>query len=209
MGEQVLALAMSDKSNLIISVPEDHFENVETEEQPQGNLFIYLVLGISLDAEIPKIDLDSILHDFQWTYGSDIADLEANLISELNALEAANVHALIQSETQASQVAILIDRSLQDLSHIEQWLLHYTNQLQKMGNDVHQIEAQNKGMQVISENEKRLLSEMQNFIESLKIPSYVLEILENEPLDTLDGIKECVKAIEKIMTVIRYKNDGK
>lgn len=77
-----------------------------------------------------------------------------------------------------------------------------------MGNDVHQIEAQNKGIQVVSYNQKMLLIELENFITSLRVPGYILEILANEPLDSTDGVKECERAVEKVMAVIRYKNEG-
>jgi exocyst complex component 1 len=76
-----------------------------------------------------------------------------------------------------------------------------------MGNDVHQIEAQNKGMQVTTTNQKTLLSELDSFIQSLRVPSFILEILGNEGLDTADGVRECESAVEKVMSVIRYKND--
>ncbi len=77
-----------------------------------------------------------------------------------------------------------------------------------MGNDVHQIEAQNKGIQVTSNNQKLLLAELESFISSLRVPAFVLEVLQNEELDTADGVKECEKAITRVMAVIKYKNDG-
>lgn len=76
-----------------------------------------------------------------------------------------------------------------------------------MGNDVHQIEAQNKGMQVTTNNQQTLLIELDSFIQSLRVPSFILEILANEGLDTADGVRECESALEKVMSVIRYKND--
>lgn len=162
----------------------------------------------ALDVELPSIDLDVILADFNWNAGGDAAALEASLITELQALEAANVHNIIQSESQANLVVQHIDQSLEELNQIEKWLAYYTNLLEKMGNDVHHIEAQNKGMQVTSNNQKNLLTELEAFIASLRVPGYILEILTNEPLDSADGIKECEKALDRVMAIIRYKNDG-
>ena len=163
-------------------------------------------MNAAIEVEMPAIDFDSILEDFKWSYGADVAALELSLVTELNALEAANVHALVQSESQANEVASLIDKSMKELSEIEKWLKHYTGQLEKMGHDVHQIEAQNKGMQVVAENERRLIDEIESFIKTLKVPGYILEVLENEPLDNVDGVNECQKALDKILAVIRYKN---
>ena len=73
---------------------------------------------------------------------------------------------------------------------------------------MHQIEAQNKGIQVTTNNQKLLLSELEIFIASLRVPAFVLEVLQNEELDTADGVKECEKAIDRVMGVIRYKNEG-
>ncbi|KAJ3364894.1 Exocyst complex component 1 [Kappamyces sp. JEL0680] len=159
------------------------------------------------DVELPAVDLDLILNDFKWSASGDAAALEASLISELQALEAANVHDIIQSENQANAVVEHIERSLSELSQISNWLTHYTEVLEKMGNDVHQIEAQNKGMQVTTSNQKLLLQELDSFIASLRVPAFVLEVLANEGLDTADGVMECERAVERVMSVIRYKND--
>ena len=80
--------------------------------------------------ELPCIDLDAMLHDFNWQASGDAAALEHRLISELSALEAANVHDIIQSEERANQVVEQINVSLNELNHIEEWLLKYTRLLQ-------------------------------------------------------------------------------
>ncbi|KAJ3320672.1 hypothetical protein HDV06_005080 [Boothiomyces sp. JEL0866] len=164
-------------------------------------------LEAQFEIELPHVDLDVILSDFNWNAKGDAAALEAKLVSELQALEAANVHDIIQSEEQANKVVCQIDTTLQGLTQIENWLSYYTGLLEKMGNDVHQIEAQNKGMQQTASNQKALLQELESFISSLKVPGYLLEVLQNEPLDSADGIRECETAIEKVMNIIRSKND--
>ena len=78
-----------------------------------------------------------------------------------------------------------------------------------MGNDVHQIEAETKGIQVTTNNQKLLLTELEGFISSLRVPAFVIEVLQSEGLDTADGVKECEKAVDRVMSVIKYKNDGK
>ncbi|KAJ3276670.1 hypothetical protein HDV01_004203 [Terramyces sp. JEL0728] len=164
-------------------------------------------LEAQFEIELPHVDLDVILADFNWNAKGDAAALEAKLVTELQALEAANVHDIIQSEEQANKVVGQIDTTLQGLTQIENWLSYYTGLLEKMGNDVHQIEAQNKGMQQTASNQKALLQELDSFISSLKVPGYLLEVLQNEPLDSADGIRECETAIEKVMNIIRSKND--
>jgi hypothetical protein len=114
----------------------------------------------------------------------------------------------LQSELQSSEVGKQINEAMMELENIDKWLLHHTVLLEKMGNDVHQIEAQNKGMQVTTKNQNKLVQELEEFINSLKLPAYILEVLDNEPLGTFDGNKECQKALDSIMKVIMYQNQG-
>ena len=90
-----------------------------------------------------------------------------------------------------------------------------------MERDVHQVEIQNKGMQITSENKLNLLSHLDQLMvliqyflhfcysqESLKIPGSVIETLKNEPLDVSDGVKQCEKAILKLSNVIKTDFKG-
>ncbi|KAI8916885.1 exocyst complex component Sec3-domain-containing protein [Entophlyctis helioformis] len=151
------------------------------------------------------IDLGLVLSDFEWQASGDAAALEARLLSELQALEAANVHDIIQSETQANVVVDEIENALMELAQIDDWLAHYTYLLDSMGQDVHQIETQNKGLQVASTNQRLLLKAVDGLLSSLRFPGYALEVLRNEPLDDPDGVKECENAINKLMDTIQAK----
>jgi hypothetical protein len=73
-----------------------------------------------------------------------------------------------------------------------------------MGQDVHQIEAQNKGLQVTRNNQKSLQAEIDGLMSRLRIPAYTLEVLKNEQLDAAEGVLECEKAVDRIMTVITF-----
>jgi hypothetical protein len=73
-----------------------------------------------------------------------------------------------------------------------------------MGQDVHQIEAQNKGLQVTRNNQKALQEEIDGLMSRLRIPAYTLDVLKNEQLDAVEGVLECEKAVNRIMTVIQY-----
>lgn len=144
-----------------------------------------------------------MLKDFNWQASGDASALEGRLVSELLALEKANVHDIIQSEERANAVMSQIEKALNELTHIDDWLDQYTRLLQGMGQDVHQIETQNKGMQVISFNQRALASEINSLMQSLRVPAYILEVLKNEPLSQPEGVVECEKAIQKVMDIIR------
>ena len=85
---------------------------------------------VAMIDELPPIDLDVMLADFNWHAGGDAAALEGVLFSELQALEAANLHDIIQSEERANAVVEQIEQSIKELNHIEEWLNKYTTLLQ-------------------------------------------------------------------------------
>ncbi|KAJ3329805.1 hypothetical protein HDU76_007107 [Blyttiomyces sp. JEL0837] len=153
------------------------------------------------------VDLKDLLEDFSWQTSGDAADLENRLVSELQALEGANVHAIFESEDQANVVIEHIDIALQELESVDKWLQHYTDLLDQMGQDVRQVEVRNKAMQITTSNQKVLQSEINAILASLKLPGFVLEVLRNEPLDDPNGISECERATSKLMEVIKTKFD--
>ncbi|TPX34128.1 hypothetical protein SeMB42_g07361 [Synchytrium endobioticum] len=77
-----------------------------------------------------------------------------------------------------------------------------------MGQDVHQIEMRNKGMQVVASNQKQLVQEMEQFLARLKLPGFIIEILRNEPLDDSDGIAQCEDATLRLKRAIEAKFDN-
>lgn len=72
------------------------------------------------------------------------------------------MQSIISSEDKADKVVQEIDEALTELDSIDEWLVHYTQMLDGMGADVHQVEIRNKNLQVASANQKVLLSFMQD-----------------------------------------------
>ncbi|KAI8851591.1 exocyst complex component Sec3-domain-containing protein [Chytridium lagenaria] len=156
------------------------------------------------------IDLDEVLNDFSWRVSGDASDLEMRLVSELQALEAANVYALIESEDQANAVVDQIDNALSHLNYIDDWLGYYTNLLNvgiRRLLKADQLEVRNKTMQTASANQKSLLGEVEKILAALKLPGYVAESLRNEPLDDPDGIAQCERAAAELMRILSVKID--
>jgi hypothetical protein len=74
-------------------------------------------------------DLENVFEDFKWHVDDGAADLEKKLLSELHALEAANLHAIITTKDTADSVVLKIDAAIHELDTIDQWLTHYTEVL--------------------------------------------------------------------------------
>jgi hypothetical protein len=103
-------------------------ESVDDDDDSATNITLDDIVDQNVDVEIRAVDLGSILSDFNWI--GDAAALEATLVSELQALEAANVHDIIQSEERANGVITRVEHALQELQQIEDWLEQYTDLLQ-------------------------------------------------------------------------------
>ncbi|KAI9205813.1 exocyst complex component Sec3-domain-containing protein [Polychytrium aggregatum] len=154
-----------------------------------------------------NVDLMEVLQDFNWQAGGDASDLETRLKSEVQAIEASNVHAIIQSEEQANSIVEQLERAIMELDIIDEWLSHYTRHLDGMGQDVHQIEVKNKSMQIGSANQKRLLEEMEKIMAMIRVPGFVIEILRSEPLEDEASVLQCEDAINRLMQVTQTKFD--
>ncbi|KAI8612283.1 exocyst complex component Sec3-domain-containing protein [Chytriomyces sp. MP71] len=152
-------------------------------------------------------DLDELLGGFNWQVNGDAADLERKLEAELQALEAANVHAVIESEEDAERIIDEIDATLGQLETIDSWLLHYTTLLDKMGQDVHSVEVRNKALQVTSTNQKLLLQEIESIVSKMKLTEPVSQRLKYESLEEASGIKSCERAVSVLMEIVKIKFD--
>ncbi|KAJ3074763.1 Exocyst complex component 1 [Podochytrium sp. JEL0797] len=153
-------------------------------------------------------NMDHLLGGFNWQVNGDAADLEQKLESELQALEAANVHAIIESEEQAENVILQIDVTLDELKTIDAWLLHYTTLLDRMGQDVHSVEVKNKVLQITSFNQKALQQEIDRIVESMKLSEPVGQRLKYESLDDPKGVQNCQHVLKVLMDSIdRVKLD--
>ncbi|KAJ3204402.1 hypothetical protein HDU82_005866 [Entophlyctis luteolus] len=158
--------------------------------------------------ESQQFNMDELLGGFNWQVNGDAADLEKKLETELQALEAANVHAIIESEDQAQNVLYQIDMTLNELNVVDEWLCHYTTLLDKMGQDVHSVEVRNKALQVTAANQKALLLEIDKIVASMKLSEPVSERLKYESLDDSAGIKNCERVVRVLMdTITRIKKD--
>ncbi|ORY45273.1 hypothetical protein BCR33DRAFT_784670 [Rhizoclosmatium globosum] len=144
-------------------------------------------------------NMDELLGGFNWQVNGDAADLERKLESELQAW---------RREDQAEQVLYQIDSTLNELKTIDEWLLHYTTLLDRMGQDVHSVEVKNKVLQVTSFNQKALLQEIDKIVASMRLAEPVSERLKYESLDEVAGIKNCERVLKILMdTIARVKYD--
>ncbi|ORX62016.1 hypothetical protein DM01DRAFT_1315340 [Hesseltinella vesiculosa] len=157
--------------------------------------------------EDSMMNVDEILTDFNWKTSGNAAVLEKRLLGELHALEAANVHAIIQSDERVQSMVDRIDSALQELDNMESWLSLYAAELNSMGDDIYEIETQNRGLQILTVNQNNLIKELDHILDTISIPREYLDNLKYDPLDTPRDIDRCQKSAAILQRVLKTKLD--
>ncbi|CAG8800717.1 20469_t:CDS:10, partial [Cetraspora pellucida] len=158
--------------------------------------------------EISLINVSELLNDFDWKGSGNAAALEERLLNELAALEAANIHAMVESDDRVNSVIEQIEKAINELDNMDSWLSIYTAELNSMGDeDIHHIESQNRGLQVQTANQKALLSELDRLIQTISIPDHVIKILRQESMDTPQGVQNIEQAAEQLKLAIKTPFD--
>ncbi|GAA5808968.1 hypothetical protein MFLAVUS_002368 [Mucor flavus] len=155
------------------------------------------------------MNVEELLSDFNWKASGNAAALEKRLLGELHALEAANVHAIIQSDERVRSIVGHIDKSVQELEAMESWLSLYGAELNSMGDDIREIETQNRALQILNSNQHSLISELDGLLTAISIPRKCLDSLQNDPMDTVDDVIRIQESAEMLQKVIKTKlGDG-
>ncbi|CAJ0749843.1 24274_t:CDS:10, partial [Entrophospora sp. SA101] len=157
--------------------------------------------------EISLINVGELLNDFDWKGSGNAEALEERLLNELAALESANIHAMIESDDRIYAVIEQIDYAISELDNMDQWLTLYTDELNSMGDDIHHIEGQNRGLQVQTANQKALLSELDRLLQSITISDKVIKILKHESMDTPQGVQNIEQAATHLKRVLETPFD--
>ncbi|KAI7886029.1 hypothetical protein K492DRAFT_156532 [Lichtheimia hyalospora FSU 10163] len=153
------------------------------------------------------MNVEELLADFNWKTSGNAAALEKRLLGELHALEAANVHAIIQSDERVRSVVDQIDEALQELDTMDNWLLLYSAELNSMGDDIREIESQNRGLQILAQNQQKLSRDLDYLLNAITIPRSCLDSLKYDPMDTAENVGQIQAAAEKLQQVLKIKLD--
>ncbi|KAH9450611.1 hypothetical protein Pst134EB_018141 [Puccinia striiformis f. sp. tritici] len=117
------------------------------------------------DFDIPDVlsNVEEILEGFQRRSISldgtaeSVSQIEDQLMTELKALELAEIHAIIENDDRVGTIVTHLDESLAELDKWRHYLSLYRTQLNMVDEDVVHIESQNRGLQVQISNQRVLL----------------------------------------------------
>ncbi|KAJ4485946.1 exocyst complex component Sec3-domain-containing protein [Lentinula aciculospora] len=123
------------------------------------------------------------------------ADLmEARLLDELMALEKANIHSFLESDDRIALVLQYMDGAIAELDNIGTLVSSYKIHLNAVGDDISYIQSQNRGLQVQTQNQRALLTELENLLQTVHVDTETLLVLTQGSLEKPDKIADLEEA---------------
>ncbi|KAJ4788099.1 Exocyst complex component SEC3A [Rhynchospora pubera] len=130
-------------------------------------------------AEEEEEDMES-MKSLLSMYLMGIGETEAfseRMKQELLALEATNVYSLLEAEPLLDEVVKGLDAATLYIDDIDEWLQIFNVKLRHMREDIASIESRNNTMELLSDNCKGLVDELDRLLNKLRIPPEYSAIL--------------------------------
>ncbi|XP_027089828.1 exocyst complex component SEC3A isoform X1 [Coffea arabica] len=146
-----------------------------------------------LVSQAEEEDMEALLG----TYVMGIGEAEAfseRLKRELQALEAANVHAILENVPLMDEVLQGLESATNCVEDMDEWLGIFNVKLRHMREDIESIETRNNKLEMHSVNNKSLVEELDKLLERLRIPSEYAACLTGGSFDEarmLQNIEAC------------------
>ncbi|XP_040996038.1 exocyst complex component SEC3A-like [Juglans microcarpa x Juglans regia] len=169
VGIDVVEMALWAKEN----TPSVSTQN-NLEDGPVAATVTETELKVTVEKELvsqaEEEDMEALLD----TYVMGIGEAEAfseRLKRELLALEAANVHAILESEPLIDEVLQGLEAATYCVDDMDEWLGIFNVKLRHMREDIESIETRNNKLEMQSVNNKTLIAELDKLLERLHVPS--------------------------------------
>ncbi|KAH6780524.1 exocyst complex component sec3A [Perilla frutescens var. hirtella] len=146
-----------------------------------------------LVSQAEEEDMEALLG----TYVMGIGEAEAfseRLKRELQALEAANVHAIMENESLIHEVLQGLEVASNVVEDMDEWLSIFNVKLRHMREDIESIETGNNRLEMQSVNNKSLVEELDKLLEKLRMPSEYAACLIGGSFDEasmFDNMESC------------------
>ncbi|XP_074271072.1 exocyst complex component SEC3A isoform X2 [Silene latifolia] len=154
-----------------------------------------------LVSQAEEEDMEALLGTYVMGIGEAGAFSE-RLKRELQALEAANVHAILETEPLVEEVLIGLDNALSCVDDMDEWLGIFNVKLRHMREDIESIETRNNKLEMQSVNNKALIEELEKLLERLRVPSEYASCLTGGSFDEANMIKN-IEACEWLSGALR------
>lgn len=154
-------------------------------------------LKVTVERELVSQAEEEDMEALLGTYVMGIGEAEAfseRLKRELLALEAANVHAILESEPMVDEVLQGLEAATNCVDDMDEWLGIFNVKLRHMREDIESIETRNNKLEMQSVNNKSLIEELDRLLERLHVPSEYAACLTGGSFDEarmLQNVEAC------------------
>ncbi|OLY83796.1 Exocyst complex component 1 [Smittium mucronatum] len=154
------------------------------------------------------LSADELYGNFGWKANVDAAELESQLLSELSKLESENVRDVLEAEKKVPSIIVELEKAINELDVYDIILKKYRDELDSMGDDVHQIQIENENLKIEEINQQKLLIELESFLRKISISDDQVQVLTNETLETVDGIDRIQRVASNIQKNLSLSLEG-
>ncbi|KAI4307575.1 hypothetical protein L6164_030747 [Bauhinia variegata] len=172
-----------------------HVASAVTETELKVNVEKELV------SQAEEEDMEALLGSYVMGIGEAEAFSE-RLKREIQALEAANVHAILESEPLIDEVLQGLESATNCVEDMDEWLGIFNVKLRHMREDIESIETRNNKLEMQSVNNKALIEELDKLLERLRVPSEYAAYLTGGSFDETHMIQN-VEACEWLTGALR------
>nr|GAT61106.1 predicted protein [Mycena chlorophos] len=167
-------------------------------------------------AQAMMASVEEMIEGYEWAIDDVIgrkssrgaADLiEARLVDELLALDKANIHSFLESDDLIDVVLKYMDEALSELDNMDSLVQTYKIHLNAVGDDISFIQSQNRGLQVQTQNQRALLAELENLLQTVQVDKDALAILTQESLEKTAGIQRLEEAATMLYKALQAGQD--
>ncbi|GAB2271876.1 Exocyst complex component S3A [Dionaea muscipula] len=200
IGIDVVEMALWAKENKTVVVT-DHMNFRDGPVTVAAEKDLKVTVEKELVTQAEEEDMEALLG----TYVMDIGEAEAfseRLKRELLALEAANVHAILETEPLVEEVSKGLDSAISSVEDLNEWLGIFNVKLRHMREDIESIETRNNKLAMQSVNNGALIDELDKLLARLRVPSECATCLTTGSFDEANMIKN-IEACEWLRTAIR------
>ncbi|XP_022894379.1 exocyst complex component SEC3A-like [Olea europaea var. sylvestris] len=184
VGIDVVEMALWAKEN----TPNMPKKQVDLQDGPVKDAIAEGDMKVTVERELvsqaEEEDMEALLD----TYVMGISEAEAfseRLKRELQALEAANVHVILENEPLVDEVLQGLEIATNCVEDMDEWLGIFNVKLRHMREDIESIETRNNKLEMHSVNNKSLVDELDKLLERLYIPSEYAACLTGGSFDEL------------------------
>ncbi|KAL8145087.1 exocyst complex component SEC3A [Apium graveolens] len=203
VGIDVVEMALWAKDNTPAVASQQNAQNGSQVEKVVGveDSDTKVTVERELVSQAEEDDMEALLG----TYVMGIGEAEAfseRLKRELQALEAANVHAILESEPLIGEVLQGLEAASNCVEDMDEWLGIFNVKLRHMREDIESIETRNNKLQMQSVNNESLIDELDKLLERLRIPPEYASCLTGGSFDEARMLQN-IEACEWLTSAIR------